>query len=71
MTKKLSQKSEYVPSDFKKFGINGYYNNSLEDSTGVELWSTLKESHRFEWDTIKAKKLIVKLELINNKKLNT
>ncbi|WP_034039980.1 hypothetical protein [Wocania ichthyoenteri] len=68
-TKKLSRKSEYLPSEFKKFGINGYYNNTLEDSTGFLLWTILKESNKFEWDTIKPKKSIVKLELIENKKL--
>lgn len=64
----MSRKSAYLPSDFKKFGINGYYNNSLEDSTNIKLWTTLKESSSFEWGTIK--KSIVKLELIDNKKLN-
>ncbi|PQV44490.1 hypothetical protein CLV33_1224 [Jejuia pallidilutea] len=66
----MSRKSEYLPTDFKKFGINGYYDNRMKDSTVRELWTTLKENYRFEWDTLKTKKTIVKLELIDNEKLN-
>lgn len=43
----------------------------MENSTGSELWTTLKASYTFEWDTLKTKKTIVQLKLIGNEKLNT
>ncbi len=66
-TKKLSRKSTYSPSNLNKFGINGLYENSLQDSTSIDLWTTLKKSYRWKWDIPKTKKPIVKLELIYDK----